>query len=65
ADVNVIDFDALSLPAPEYVYDLPGGAGRYIQRSNGYDYTIVNGQVFMEGLDHAGPLAGRLLRSTD
>ena len=65
ADLNVIDYDNLSLPAPEYVYDLPGGAGRYIQKSAGYDYTIVNGQVFMDHGTHTGVLAGRMLRSTD
>ena len=65
ADLNVIDFEGLSLPAPEYVTDLPGGAGRYIQRSTGYDYTIVNGEVFMDHGVHTGALAGRMLRSTD
>ena len=63
ADVNVIDMDALHLPPPEYVHDLPGGAGRYIQRSTGYDYTLVNGSVFMEHGEHTGALNGRLLRS--
>ncbi len=32
ADVNVIDFDALDMPPPSYVYDFPHGAGRYVQR---------------------------------
>jgi N-acyl-D-aspartate/D-glutamate deacylase len=63
ADVNVIDFDALSLPLPEYVNDFPNGAGRYIQRGSGYDATLVNGRVFMQCGEHAGALAGRLLRS--
>ena len=47
ADINVIDLDGMRLPTPEYVHDFPGGAGRYIQRSSGYDATIVNGAVFM------------------
>ena len=63
ADVNLIDFDNLSLPQPEYVNDLPNGAGRYIQGSTGYDYTIVNGDVFMDHGTHTGTLAGRLVRS--
>lgn len=63
ADVNVIDMEALHLPHPEYVHDFPGGAGRYVQRSQGYDYTLVNGAVFMERGEHTGALAGRLLRS--
>jgi N-acyl-D-aspartate/D-glutamate deacylase len=64
ADVNVIDLDALHLPIPEYVTDFPNGAGRYIQRSSGYDYTLVNGEVFMDHGEHTGVLNGRLLRST-
>ena len=63
ADVNVIDFDNLRLPQPEYVFDFPNGAGRYIQRASGYDYTIVNGQVFMEQGEHTGAFAGTTLRS--
>jgi len=65
ADVNVIDIDHLTLPQPEYVHDFPGGAGRYVQGSSGYDWTIVNGQVFMDHGEHAGSFPGRLLRSTD
>ncbi len=63
ADVNVIDLDNLSLPQPQFVHDLPNGAGRYIQGSSGYDYTIVNGQVFMDHGVHTGTLAGRVVRS--
>ena len=65
ADVNIIDVERLSLSGPEYVYDFPGGAGRYIQRGAGYDATLVNGQVFMRDGTHTGALAGRTLRSTD
>lgn len=63
ADINVIDFENLSLPQPEYVNDLPNGAGRYIQGSSGYDYTIVNGAVFMENGEHTGALDGRVVRA--
>ena len=63
ADVNVIDLDALTLPQPEFVHDFPNGAGRYIQKSTGYDYTIVNGEVFMDHGLHTGTLAGTTLRS--
>jgi len=63
ADINVIDLDGLRLPAPEYVHDFPGGAGRFVQRGAGYDCTLVNGQVFMEHGEHTGTFAGRILRS--
>ena len=63
ADVNVIDFDALEMPAPTYVYDFPHGAGRYVQGSTGYDYTLVNGQVFMDHGQHTGAFAGTMLKN--
>ena len=63
ADVNVIDFAGLGLHGPQFVHDFPAGAGRYIQRARGYDYTIVNGKVFMENGEHSGTFAGTVLRS--
>ena len=63
ADINVIDLAGMRLSMPDYVHDLPGGAGRLIQKAVGYDYTLVNGQVFMEAGQHTGALAGSLLRS--
>ena len=61
ADLNVIDFDGLTLDQPEFVFDLPTGAGRYIQHGGGYDYTIVNGEVLMDHGEHTGALPGQLL----
>lgn len=50
ADINLIDLDRLALHHPEQVQDLPGGAGRLIQRSDGYVETLVLGQtVVAEG----------------
>jgi len=63
ADVNVIDFEGLRLPPPGYSYDFPNGAGRYVQAAEGYDYTIVNGQVFMDHGQHTGTFAGTLLKN--
>jgi N-acyl-D-amino-acid deacylase len=63
ADVNVFDFEKLRLRPPAFVHDFPTGSGRYIQQSSGYAYTLVNGQVFMEGLEHTGTMAGSVLRS--
>ncbi len=62
ADVNVIDLDAMEVGLPEYKHDFPGGAGRYVQQAKGYDYTLVNGQLFMEQGAPTGAFAGRMLR---
>ncbi len=63
ADVNVIDFESLDLPAPSYVRDFPHGAGRYVQGATGYDYTVVNGEVFMDHGEHTGVFAGAMLKN--
>ncbi len=62
ADVNVIDFDNLTLHRPDVVYDLPAGGKRFIQRADGYTATVVSGNVaFREGRP-TGTLNGRLVR---
>ena len=63
ADLAVIDLDELRLPLPTVAHDFPGGAGRYVQRAEGYGYVVVGGQVFMEDGEHTGVLAGSILRS--
>jgi N-acyl-D-aspartate/D-glutamate deacylase len=63
ADINVIDYDRLSLALPELVADLPAGAARLVQKAHGYEATIVSGQTtFREG-EHTGALPGRVVRS--
>jgi hypothetical protein len=62
ADVNVIDAENLRMEIPEFVYDLPVGAGRWTQRAQGYDYTLVNGKVVVENDNHTGRLVGKLIR---
>jgi len=62
ADVNVIDHEQLTLHRPEMVYDLPGGARRLLQRADGYDATIVAGEVVMRDGADTGARPGRLLR---
>jgi N-acyl-D-aspartate/D-glutamate deacylase len=62
ADINVIDFDRLTLRAPEVAYDLPTGGRRLMQRAEGYVATIVSGAVVRrEGVD-TGARPGRLVR---
>ena len=62
ADLNVIDYDNLTLHAPEVVYDLPSGGRRLVQRASGYVATIVAGQITYRNGEPTGALPGRLLR---
>jgi N-acyl-D-aspartate/D-glutamate deacylase len=62
ADVNIIDYDALKLRAPEVAYDLPSGGRRLIQRAEGYVATIVAGEVTYRDGEPTDALPGRLLR---
>ena len=62
ADLNVIDYDGLTLLAPEIVHDLPAGGRRLMQRATGYTHTIVAGQVTYRDGEPTGALPGRLLR---
>ena len=43
ADLNVIDYDHLTLRAPQLAHDLPAGGRRLLQQAEGYDATIVAG----------------------
>jgi len=61
ADVNVLDLDGLFLPLPTFTHDFPAGAGRFVQRAEGYAWTLVNGEVFMADGEHTGAMPGRSL----
>jgi N-acyl-D-amino-acid deacylase len=61
ADVNVIDLDGLRQWVPELVSDFPLGARRYVQRADGYDYTIVNGKVLVDHGELTDERPGRLV----
>ena len=63
ADLNVIDYDNLALCPPEYVRDLPGGAGRLMQRATGYVATVKAGEVISEKGEETGARPGNLVRS--
>lgn len=61
ADVNVLDVDRLSMHHPEYVHDLPNGAGRFVQRAEGYHWTLVNGVPVLADGVRTGALPGAML----
>ena len=64
ADINIIDYEGLTLHEPEIVNDLPAGGRRLVQKASGYDYTIVSGEVaFIKG-EATGALNGRLIRNS-
>lgn len=62
ADVNVFDLASVSERQPELVHDFPNGAPRYIQKSNGFKATIVNGVVSLRDGELTGNRAGHVLR---
>jgi N-acyl-D-aspartate/D-glutamate deacylase len=64
ADITLFDPATVnSVGRPERRYDLPGGAKRMVMRSQGIEYTIVNGEVTWERGALTDALAGKVLRS--
>jgi N-acyl-D-aspartate/D-glutamate deacylase len=62
ADVNVIDFDNLTLAPPTMVRDLPAGGKRLMQAAHGYLHTFVSGvETYCDG-QPTGSLPGRFVR---
>ncbi|MCG8587798.1 MAG: amidohydrolase family protein [Proteobacteria bacterium] len=64
ADLNLIDFEGLSLGALEVHRDLPAGGSRILQPASGYLGTWVNGVRTRENDRDTGARPGRLARPT-
>lgn len=64
ADLNVIDHAKIRAHPPEVRYDLPAGGRRLVQTTEGYDATIVSGQIVQRNGQSTGNLPGRLVRGT-
>jgi N-acyl-D-aspartate/D-glutamate deacylase len=62
ADLNLIDFDNLRLHPPEMVFDLPADGRRFVQRVDGYKYTIVSGKVTYQDGQPTGAMPGKVVR---
>ena len=62
ADLNVIDYDELSLRQPRMVRDLPAGGQRLLQPAKGFRATMVAGQRVIENDVVTDPPPGRLVR---
>jgi N-acyl-D-aspartate/D-glutamate deacylase len=63
ADLNVIDYDALSLGVPVMIKDLPAGGQRLLQPVEGYAAVIVAGEAVIENDAVTDARPGRLVRS--
>jgi N-acyl-D-aspartate/D-glutamate deacylase len=64
ADIVVFSEKEISSAGrPERLYDLPGGAKRMVMRSQGIEYTVVNGAVTWASGKLTGATAGTVLRS--
>ena len=64
ADFNLIDYERLELGLPHFVWDLPTGARRLMQRAKGYVATYVAGVQTIANDEATGALPGRLVRGT-
>ncbi len=62
ADINVIDYDHLTLTRPKLVQDLPAGGKRLLQESLGYKATFVRGVQTVANGVLTGAKPGRLAR---
>ena len=62
ADLVVFDPDRIAPSLPRIEHDLPGGARRLVQRSEGIAATVVAGEILLEDGEHTGAFPGRLLR---
>jgi N-acyl-D-aspartate/D-glutamate deacylase len=64
ADVTVFDPATIGACEPEWADDYPGGVRRLVQRSEGVQYTIVNGRPIYEEGRLTGDLPGQVIRGT-
>jgi len=62
ADINLIDFDALTMSAPRMAYDVPAGGRRLVQAVSGYEATVVSGEVVQLRGKRTEARPGRLIR---
>ncbi|OFW98593.1 MAG: amidohydrolase [Alphaproteobacteria bacterium RIFCSPHIGHO2_12_FULL_63_12] len=62
ADINVIDYDRLTLKAPHMVKDLPAGGQRLLQDAKGFRATLVSGRQVVQNDQVTDERPGRLVR---
>lgn len=64
ADINVIDYDRLTVHIPQMVQDLPGHGRRLTQYATGYVATIVSGEIILRDDQPTRSFPGRLVRGS-
>ena len=64
ADINIFDPATIAPQIPTIENDLPTGARRLKQKTDGIMATIIAGKVAFRNGEHTGALGGKLLRST-
>ena len=62
ADINVIDYENMSLRPPRMVQDLPAGGQRLLQEATGFRATFVAGQQVIDNDALTAARPGRLVR---
>jgi N-acyl-D-amino-acid deacylase len=62
ADLNILDYDKLTVRLPRVVKDLPAGGRRLMQDADGFSATIVNGVPIMREGRPTGATPGHLVR---
>jgi N-acyl-D-amino-acid deacylase len=63
ADLNLIDYEALSFGPARMAFDLPAGGRRLVQKANGYVGTWLAGVQTVADDEFTGELPGTLLRA--
>jgi len=64
ADLNIFDPATIAPQIPTIEYDLPTGARRLKQKSDGILATVIAGKVAFRNGEHTGALGGKLLRAS-
>ncbi|MFM2072506.1 MAG: hypothetical protein RLZZ623_2769 [Actinomycetota bacterium] len=62
ADLNIIDYQALTFGPPRMAFDLPAQGRRLVQRASGYRATFVSGVQTVADDEFTGELPGQLVR---
>ena len=61
-DLNILDWEKIAFGRPYVTFDLPAGGRRLLQKADGYDTTIVSGEVTYRNGEPTNALPGRMVR---